>query len=152
MRNKELILRCRAASYLNTSIVVMSNKEYQTYLTNLINFHYPNLRNPEKFLDFGIKSSIIEQIRGLYKWLTFQDLNVPDTVDLYEWWLTTPVGPQSCSRDIGDARQMFVVGKGDEWSDDLALEVLKYQIQNSAYILPTGYICAETLRRKRMVV
>lgn len=137
MIGKDLILKSRAALYLNTSVVVMTQSEYEQYLTNLIDFNYPNLKYNDN---------------ELYRFLTFQDRNIPDNIDLYEWWLSVPIGPQSCSRDIGDVRELFGSGKGDEWELDLENLIIEYQKNLSAYLRPTGYVCAETIKRKRMTI
>lgn len=137
--SRDLILRSRAAKYLNTSIVVMTDNEYHGYLTHLINFNYPNLANSKETVP-------------LYNYLTFQSDKLPENIDPYEWWLGVPTGPQSCSRDIGEVRELFGVSKGDEWDTQLEEKIKEYQEGLVAYLLPTGYVCAETLRRKRMVI
>lgn len=179
--SKDLILRSRAATYLNTSIVVLTEQEYQAYLTSLIDFNYPRLRKSfyERHENKGeITITNIEELNildKLYCWLTFvktipsrndssQVFEVPekpDSVDLFEWWLLTPTGPQSCSRDIGEVREFFYhwstygklqvsVGKGDEWEDDIEQAVLNFQKTMPLILMPTGYVCAETLRRMRL--
>lgn len=149
----ETILRCRAASYMRTSTVVMSEQEYRNFLTNTINHNYPNLRK------FNFE---------LWRYLTFvPDSDLPELTDPYEWWLTTPVGPKSCSRDIGDVRELLrewvdnvrlrkegdrilKVGKGDEWDTDIEIAVLELQRYYPDILVPTGYVDCETIRRLRM--
>ena len=134
MDNKQTILKSRAASYLNTSMVVLPEEEYQRYLVHVIDYHYPKLQitNP-----------------AVYAALTFQGA-VPLGLDPLEWWLTVPVGPESCSRDIGDVRAIWSIGRGDEWGYDVESYLLAYQ---QTWGLPhqvTGYACAETIRRGRL--
>lgn len=150
--SKDLILRSRAAKYLNTSIVVMTEAEYKQYLINVINFNYPRLKDnlPElyKHLTFDENKRDVPNVHQYTQTIEKSDENL----DLYEWWLTTPTGPRSCSRDIGEVRGMFSVGKGDEWDKNLEEAIITYQEKFPEYLKPTGYVCAETLRRKRMVV
>ena len=95
-------------------------------------------------------------IDTLYKklCLALQPDNDDDLLSLYEWWLGTPTGPESCSRDVGEIRNIFastLVGKGDEWEIDIELAIMKYQVTKSTFIAtPTGYGCTETLRRLRL--
>lgn len=197
--SRDLILRSRAAKYLNTSIVVLTEQEYQKYLSNLIDFNYPRLRtvyhlsmgspNTQAYKNFVAssltavqrnndyreflrktipqateaekqtftKKAIIQAMKAiatLYAMLTFKSLQggTPLEADLYEWWLLTPTGPESCSRDVGEVRNLFEIGKGDEWDEAITASVFAYQLSLPHQLLPTGYVCAETLRRRRMVV
>lgn len=175
--SRELILKSRAATYFNTSIVVLTEQEYQAYLTNLIDFNYPRLRDLsyEKYKNGVSSIKELDIVDKLYGWLTFKKTipnskdpsqvfeipEKPDSIDLFEWWLLTPTGPQSCSRDIGEVREFFYhwstygkihvsVGKGDEWEDDVEQAVLEFQKTMPLILMPTGYVCAETLRRMRL--
>ena len=134
--SRELILKSRAATYLNTSVVVMTDEEYRQYLRNVIDFNYPNLHthNPQ-----------------VYAALIF-NAPVPEGFDPYEWWLTTPVGPESCSRDIGDIRETWLLSKGDEWGEDIEAFLIEFQRTWGTPLQVTGYACAETLRRGRLTV
>ena len=77
---------------------------------------------------------------------------VPEGFDPYEWWLTTPVGPESCSRDIGDIRETWLLSKGDEWGEDIEAFLIEFQRTWGTPLQVTGYACAETLRRGRLTV
>lgn len=177
----DTMLRAKAATYLGTSIVALTDAEYHQYLTNTIDFRYPNLKVWSTIADEvpssdtdGRKEAIslaiqtmdtqlanaqdvinvlvanLDKLNTLYKQLSFQ-VPVEDYEPLFEWWLGVPTGPQSCSRDVGDLRGMFTVGKGDEWEYDLESAILLFQNAQSDYIpLITGYACAETLRRLRL--
>lgn len=175
----ESILRCRAASYMRTSTVVMTEQEYQNFLTQVIDFNYPNLRNSpylninsEDEIEIAENNKLLRQNRNLWMYLTFKTslsslVKVPDIFDPYEWWLTTPVGPKSCSRDIGDVRDLLInwikvyryrkenqpvltVNKGDEWDGDVERAIIEFQKQYQDFLIPTGYADCETIRRLRM--
>lgn len=200
MKLLDVILRARAATYLDTSMVVLTEPEFQQYLVNVINFRYPSLKvwsdiykatqelpaDEQKAAQSNLITSHIEThfpgtpsatVTSLIKVLvergaiedinTFYDLLTdnpqPDSEDLlYEWWLGVPTGPESCSRDIGDARtfnmdvedseiNLPIRSKGDEWDINLETKILVYQSSKAKLgILPTGYICTETLRRLRL--
>jgi len=127
----EIILRSKASTYFNTSITVLTDDLLLQYMKNFINSNYPNLSaNPL-----------------LYEQLC--QLTSLDNIDLYQWWFGTPIGPNSCSRDIGDLRALLSAGKGDEWSNDLEEAVRDFQIA-SLNIPVTGYACNETIRRLRL--
>lgn len=197
--SRELTLRARAATYLNTSIVVMTELEFHNYLRDVIAFQYPHLKlwydaeeqaqeavtHGEQYRDAlteaatqvldiimplpdmaaanvvdnigKIKGRILQDcvtfvplVHRLYEVLTFIR-DIPDDLDPYEWWLCTPTGPESCSRDVGDIRTQLPSSKGDEWDSGLELQILQYQLDRFPHIaVPTGYACAETIRRLRI--
>lgn len=194
MTTRDLIIRSRAATYLNTSIVAMTDDEYHNYLKQVIDFNYPNLlywytlyqrgldagyqpNTPEMaawlaievteylkehdiLLDIESSQRYLAQlpdwlykIYTFYKYLTFMDTTAQPITDPYEWWLCTPTGPESCSRDLGDLRYTLNIGKGDEWDTDLEIAITLFQLEQQPYIpLPTGYACAETQRRLRLTL
>lgn len=148
---KDLLLRAQAAMKLRTSIVALTQSEFETYCIQLIKRNYPRLGN--------------YCIEGL-KYLKFQSNELPDHFEPYEWWFGVPIGPTSCTRDIGDLRQNLYtwyqthnkikednslsITLGDEWDYQLEYAILAFQKRYPEYLLPTGYGDNETLRRLRM--
>lgn len=193
MTTRELILRSRAATYLETSIVAMTDAEYHMFLKQIIDFNYPRLSFwftlYQEALDAGylpdtelmlnyLQSQIqkylqsnnisipvddyvvpfskwIAKIHQFYQAITFQISDIAsDWMDfVYEWWFCTPVGPQSCSRGIGDLISMLGLGRGDEWDVTTEIAIFTFQLSQKNYILlPTGYADAETIRRLRLAL
>ena len=68
---KELLLRAQAATKLRTSIVALTQSEFETYCTQLIKKNYPRLGN-----------YCIEAL----KYLQYKSNILPDYFDPYEWW------------------------------------------------------------------
>lgn len=148
---KELLLRAQAATKLRTSIVALTQSEFETYCTQLIKKNYPRLGN-----------YCIEAL----KYLQYKSNILPDYFDPYEWWFGVVIGPNSCTRDIGDLREnlyqwyqshntvrienSLTITLGDEWDYDLEYAILAFQRYYPKYLLPTGYGDNETLRRLRM--
>lgn len=149
----DYILRARAAATMRTSTVAMTEGEFYMYCANVIEYNYPKLRD----INYDV-------------WAYLN--HIPDYVadpklDPYEWWLATPIGPQSCSRDIADLRSALIswytrhqeyrsnngisVGLGDEWDNTLEHAIKTYQQFYPLYLVPTGYADMETLRRLRLV-
>lgn len=180
MTIREKILRSRAAEYIGTSMVAMTDVEYQSYLKELIDYNYPHFALWSTLFDTTPSRELVEKIQeilspyityeneatvnsyitalrkgleslsNLYKQLTLVTSD-DGSFDLYEWWLLTPTGPKSCSRDIGSLRTQMSAGRGDEWEWDIEIAVYNYQALNSTTIpIATGYACAETLRRLRL--
>ena len=142
--NKDMILMSKAASYFGTSFTVLTEQELKNYLISVVDFNYPRLESNQPIV---------------YKAVTFKPLTEIEqqqldslNFDPYEWWLAVPIGDQSSSRDVGDVWAMFHIGKGDEWNESVETVILKFQNKLPSILLPTGYVCNETLRRGRLML
>lgn len=147
----DFMLRAKAATKLRTSVIALTENEYNAYRVNVINHFYPKLpvHNPT-----------------LYAFLTFSTDAGSSLTEPYEWWMATVLGPEACSRDIADlidsldywysshreyaTRNGVKLCKGDEWTDELENAIFRYQQFYPLFLEPTGYADAETVRRLRL--
>lgn len=135
----DLILKSRASMYLGTSNTVLTPEQLLNYKRSVIKYNYPNLEvtNPALYVQL---TTPVEQL----------DNYSVEPIEWYQWWFETPIGPRSCSRDIGDVRLMLNAGKGDDWNDYLENAIIEYQRTFLGVVPITGYVCTETLRRLRL--
>lgn len=144
--NLPLCLELRICNYLQVSISVLTDNQRLAFLRNIIETSYPKLET---------------NATELFEYLYNADLSShpPDLTDPLEWWLGSPVGPKSNSRDISDLRKLLkkeayesniVLYEGDVWDTDLELALLAYQNRYPLYLYPTGYGDNETIRRLRI--
>lgn len=149
----DFILRAKAATKLRTSTVALTEGEFRQYCYNVLMYNYPKLRD----LNYAAWAYL--------NW--YEGYDKPEFLDPYEWWLATPIGPTSCSRDLADLRtalrtwyanhqdygrrNSISVSLGDEWDLDVEQALFRYQQYYPLYLLPTGYADRETLRRLRLI-
>lgn len=137
----DLILKVRAANFWHESLITLTEARLIGYCRVTIDFLYPNLRTNN--LD-------------LYTTLTFR--NPMDNLDEllkviynYQWWLGFVIGPHGCTRDIAYANELLELPTNEEWSEQLEAELIRYQASNPYIEQVTGYACAETFKRLRLL-
>lgn len=138
--NLNLLLRIRAANFWHESLTTLTEPQLHSYCRHMIDFNYPHLKTVAN---------------DLYKELTFDDSVETDMTKIYnyQWWLCYVTGPQSCSRDIAYFCTLLNITPNEDWNDELEAAILTAQRSEafSPYIeVPTGYGCAETLKRLRL--
>ena len=69
----------------------------------------------------------------------------------YSWWLGFTIGPNSCNRDIAYAGELLGLTPNEEWSEELEMELTKFQAKNRFIENVTGYVCPETFKRLRLL-
>lgn len=138
--NLNLLLRIRAANFWHESLTTLTEPQLHSYCKNMIDYNYPHLTT---------------KANDLYKELVFDDTVETDMTKIYnyQWWLCYVIGPQSCNRDIAYFCELLDLTPNEEWSDELENTIYVTQQSDSfkPYIeVPTGYGCAETLKRLRL--
>ena len=138
--NLNLLLRIRAANFWHESLTTLTEPQLYSYCKNMIDYNYPHL---------------ITKANDLYKELVFDSTVETDMTKIYnyQWWLCYVIGPQSCNRDIAYFCELLDLTPNEEWSDELENTLYTTQQSDSfkPYIeVPTGYGCAETLKRLRL--
>ena len=137
----DLILRVRAANFWHESLTTLTDAQLISYCKHTIDWLYPNLEannqvlyttlvfeNPEKAFE--------ESLTEIYN---------------YQWWLGFVIGPNGCTRDIAYVNELLELPTNEEWSYELESALLKYQAKNPYIENVTGYACAETIKRLRLL-
>lgn len=137
----DLILRIRAANFWHESLTTLTDGQLIGYCQHTIDEFYPNLA---------------ENNPMLYQILTFRLEDTPmtellHTIYYYQWWLCFVIGPCGCTRDIAYANELLNLPTNEEWSPELEQALYTFQANNSYIEFSTGYACAETFKRLRLL-
>lgn len=137
----DLILKVRAANFWHESLTTLTMDELIGYCKVTIDYLYPNLKDNNT---------------NLYLTLTFQNSEqTPEellkVIYNYSWWLGFTIGPNSCNRDIAYAGELLGLTPNEEWSEELEMELTKFQAKNRFIENVTGYVCPETFKRLRLL-
>lgn len=145
--NLNLILMVRAANFWHESLTTLTIDRLRGYCRHTIDYLYPNLitNNTNLYYTLTFRSGpdndmsnteIKEQLKVIYN---------------YQWWLGFVIGPNGCTRDIAYANELLDLPTNEEWSNELEMALIKFQASNSYIEEVTGYACAETFKRLRLI-